>query len=432
MSNTLSVHLVSLGCPKNLVDSERLLGAATSMGFLPTLDPSSADLIIVNTCAFIGAAAREAVAAVLEAAEVKKPEAHLVVVGCLASRYGRELATNLPEASLVMVPADYHGFTRAVADLFDQFPPPPKGPFETWERQPGTPPWRAWLKVAEGCNHRCAYCLIPSLRGPLVTRNMDSLVKEAASLAESGVLEITLVAQDLTAWREGDKNLADLAQAIAQCGDFSWLRLMYSYPERLTSPLVKALAQVPKLVPYLDVPLQHASPEILRRMGRSGSDPLALIGRLRSWWPNLALRTTLMVGFPGETEEDYDQVVRLVEEGAFDHVGVFKFSPEDGTEAATFTGQVPQAIKERRRRGLLARQRRISLALNRARVGTERDILVEGPSDDSELVMTGRAEFQAPEVDGLIYFDGQQPQSGQMVKARLTKAGHYDLAATLI
>jgi ribosomal protein S12 methylthiotransferase len=402
------------------------------MGFLPTLDPSSADLIIVNTCAFIGAAAREAVAAVLEAAEVKKPEAHLVVVGCLASRYGRELATNLPEASLVMVPADYHGFTRAVADLFDQFPPPPKGPFETWERQPGTPPWRAWLKVAEGCNHRCAYCLIPSLRGPLVTRNMDSLVKEAASLAESGVLEITLVAQDLTAWREGDKNLADLAQAIAQCGDFSWLRLMYSYPERLTSPLVKALAQVPKLVPYLDVPLQHASPEILRRMGRSGSDPLALIGRLRSWWPNLALRTTLMVGFPGETEEDYDQVVRLVEEGAFDHVGVFKFSPEDGTEAATFTGQVPQAIKERRRRGLLARQRRISLALNRARVGTERDILVEGPSDDSELVMTGRAEFQAPEVDGLIYFDGQQPQSGQMVKARLTKAGHYDLAATLI
>jgi ribosomal protein S12 methylthiotransferase len=432
VTKDLAVHLISLGCPKNLVDSERLLGAAQSLGFKPTLDAGQADLIVVNTCAFIESAVREAVAAVLEAAEAKKPGARLAVVGCLASRYAGDLAKNLPEADLVMVPADYQGFVAAVSSMFGKKQPAEIGSFETWERLPGTPPWRAWLKVAEGCNHKCAYCLIPTIRGPLVVKSTDKLVAETAYLAASGVKELTLVAQDLTAWREGERNLADLAADIAAAGDFNWLRLMYAYPERLTSQLVQALAKVPKLVPYLDVPLQHASPAVLRRMGRKASDPLALVRRLRAWWPNLALRTTLMVGFPGETDKDYDMLVRLVEDGTFDHVGVFKFSPEEGTAAADFSGQVSALVKEKRRRNLMARQRRISLAINRARLGTELNILAEGLSAESDLVMTGRTEFQAPEVDGLVYFDGPQPQAGSLVRGRLTKAGPYDLAAVLV
>jgi ribosomal protein S12 methylthiotransferase len=426
------VHLVSLGCPKNLVDSERLLGAAANLGFRPTLEAGEADLIVVNTCAFIESATKEAVSAIIAAAEAKKSGARLAVTGCLASRYGSELSEALPEADLVMGPGQYEEFSRRLAALFNQRRPKEAGPFESWERLQGTPPWRAWLKVAEGCDHRCAYCLIPSLRGPLKARSLEALTLEAESLAAKGVKELTLVAQDLTAWHDRDLSLADLAEGLSKIKDLAWLRLMYAYPERLTKPLVKRLAAVPKLAPYLDVPLQHASPSILKRMGRRPIEPLALIRRLRDQWPGLAVRTTLMVGFPGETEADFELMVRLVEEGPFDHAGVFKFSPETGTRAARMPDQVPAFIKEKRRRTLMARQRRASLAHNKKRVGSLAAVLVEGPSEDSDLVMTGRGAFQAPEVDGLIYFDGPQPSAGRLVQARLTKAGPYDLVAELI
>jgi ribosomal protein S12 methylthiotransferase len=431
VSPASKVHLVSLGCPKNLVDSERLLGAAEALGFAPTLEISEADLIVVNTCAFIEPAAREAVDAILGAAAARKPGARLAVTGCLASRYGSGLAEGLPEVDLMMAPGGYEGFPAALASLFGLDRPGRSAPFESWERRTATPPWRAWLKVAEGCDHRCAYCLIPSIRGPLKVRPIEEVVMEAGRLVAAGAKELTLVAQDLAAWRDRGLGLADLAKAVASIGDLVWLRLMYAYPERLSGPLVRSLASIGKLAPYLDVPFQHASPSVLRRMGRRASDPLALAGRLRDWWPGLALRTTLMVGFPGETEADFDQLVRLVEEGRFDHLGVFKFSPEEGARAAAMGGQLPASVKERRRRALMARQRRVSLALNRARVGTETAVLVEGPSEDSDLVMTGRGPFQAPEVDGLIYFDGEQPAAGQMVTAKLVKAGAYDLVGAL-
>jgi ribosomal protein S12 methylthiotransferase len=263
-------------------------------------------------------------------------------------------------------------------------------------------------------------------------RKTKELLKEAESLVSSGVKELTLVAQDLTAWSDGPIGLDTLARSISELDGLLWIRLMYAYPERLTQSLVTSLSRIPKIVPYLDAPVQHASPRILHAMGRVAKNPMPLVERLRNLWPGIAIRTTLMVGFPGETEEDFDLLVRFLETAAFDQAGVFKFSPEEGAKASTFPNQVPKGIKEKRRRKLMARQRAISLANNRARVGQEKIVLVEGPSAESDLVMTGRADFQAPEVDGLIFFDGYQPQPGQFVRAKLLKAGPYDLTAKLL
>lgn len=426
------VHMISLGCPKNMVDSERLLAAVVKLGFIPTLDHGEADLIVVNTCTFILDATKETISEVIRASAERKPGALLAVTGCLPARYGDELIERMPEIDLVLPPDGYESFAKKTAALFDLKEPKLDAPFERWERKLGTPPWRAWLKVAEGCDHKCAYCLIPSLRGPLKARPMDELLEEAEGLAQSGVKELTLVAQDLTAWHDKDLDLADLAANLSAVKDLSWLRLMYAYPERLTPSLIRRLSKIPKLAPYLDVPFQHASPKVQRRMGRKAIDPLAMARRLRELWPGLALRTTLMVGFPGETDEDFDMLSRLVCEAAFDHLGVFIFSPEDGVRASRMPDQIQPVIKERRRRNLMARQRKVSLALNRARVGQEVEVLVEGPSADSDLVMTGRGTFQAPEVDGLIYFDGPQPPAGAIVKARLAKAGPYDMVAALV
>jgi ribosomal protein S12 methylthiotransferase len=427
----LKVHFVSLGCAKNFVDSERLLKAVTNLGYEPTDDPLKADLIVVNTCAFIKAATEEAVATILDLAAQKKPGARLVVAGCLAALYQSELKKELMEADLIIAPKDYQNFPAAISAWVGTEKATSSQSFETWARSLGTPQWRAWLKVAEGCDNRCAYCLIPVIRGPLCLRPLEELVQEATDLAALGVKELTVVAQDLTAWKGPNLTLVDLIKALSEVTGLVWLRLMYAYPGRLNEKLVRTLASIPKVVPYLDVPVQHSSPSILQRMGREICDPLKLVKDLKSWWPGLALRTTLMVGFPGETDEDFDLLIKLVEEGNFDHLGVFKYSPEKGTKAAQMAGQLPASIKEKRRRQLMARQRKVSLALNKARVGQEALFLVEGSSEDSPLVMTGRADFQAPEVDGIVYFDGLQPFAGQMVRGRFIKAGPYDLVASL-
>jgi ribosomal protein S12 methylthiotransferase len=260
---------------------------------------------------------------------------------------------------------------------------------------------------------------------------MEDLLGEAQNLVKSGVKELTLVAQDLTAWSDGDKYLDDLVSSLSELDGLVWIRLMYAYPDRLNKNLVESLAKIPKLVPYLDVPFQHASPKILKSMGRVTKNSIQLVKNLKKWWPGVALRTTLMVGFPGETDLDYEILVRFLESAAFDQVGVFKFSPEEGTKASNFPNQVPQWIKERRRRDIMSRQRKISLALNKARVGQTKLILVEGTTEETDLVMSGRADFQAPEVDGLIYFTGPQPKPGQMVMGKILDATHYDLSAAL-
>ncbi|MDR2934568.1 MAG: 30S ribosomal protein S12 methylthiotransferase RimO [Candidatus Adiutrix sp.] len=438
------LHLVSLGCAKNLVDSERLLGAAAGLGFQPETDPAEADLILVNTCAFLESAVREALEALMAVGRRKKPGAVLAAAGCLPARYqgaaGADLARGLPEVDWWLKPADYPGFEAKIAALLRRrarlirpaFTPDGRA---AGRRLTGTPFFRAYLKIAEGCHRRCAFCLIPALRGPLVSYDPGRLAEEAALLAAGGVLELTLVAQDLTAYGRDQGRpgaLLSLVKRLAETPGLAWLRLLYAYPEGLTEKLVRGLAETPKVLPYLDLPLQHAAPDLLRRMGRPAAPPLALVERLRRWWPGLALRTTLMVGFPGETEAHLAELLDFVARAAFDHLGVFKFSPEEGVRAAGFPGQLPAGVKEKRRRAVLAAQRRVALARNRDRLGQVVEVLVEGPAEGAGPVMTGRAWFQAPEVDGLVYFDGEQPETGRLVKARLVKAEAYDLAARLV
>jgi ribosomal protein S12 methylthiotransferase len=437
-----TIHLISLGCAKNLVDSERLLGSALA-SFRPVADPAEADLIIVNTCAFLQSATEEALEAIMAAGAAKKPGAKLVVAGCLPARYeGRErisLAAGLPEVDLFLSPPDYPRFEAELAKLMHLKTPPPVPAFAAdggigGGRVLSTPPFRAYLKISEGCDNRCTYCLIPRLRGPLKSEALERLAREAEELADSGVKELTLVAQDLTSYgrdRNEKEALIKLAKRLSATPGLEWLRLLYVYPERLTEKLVKTLADTPKVVPYLDVPFQHGAPDVLRRMGRRADiRPLALVEKLRSWWPGLALRSTMIVGFPGETEKDFEQLAAFVSEAAFDHLGVFKYSSEEHTPASRMAEQTPPHLKEKRRRRLMAIQRKISLRLNRGRVGQTTPVLVEGPAPDSGLVVVGRASFQAPEVDGLIYFEGPSPRPGAIVPTLLTKAAPYDLVGT--
>ena len=436
------LHLISLGCAKNLVDSERLLGAAVeNLGFQPGAAAPEADLILVNTCAFLESAVEEALAALMEAGRLKKPGAVLAALGCLPARYkgpeGADMARGLPEVDLWLKPVDYPNFEAEITSRFRR--PPADGPpafspagRPRGRRLLGTPFFRAYLKIAEGCHRRCAYCLIPALRGPLTSYALEDLAEEAARLAGGGALELTLVAQDLTAYgrdQGAPGALLSLVRRLSATPGLAWLRLLYAYPEGLSEKLVRGLGATPKVLPYLDLPLQHAAPELLRRMGRPSSSPAALLKRLRRWWPGLALRTTMMVGFPGETEAHFAELLNFVIESEFDHLGVFKFSPEPGVRAANFPDQVPAAIKEKRRRALMAAQRRVSLAKNRARLGQTAEVLVEGPTEGTGPVMTGRAWFQAPEVDGLVYFDGDQPEAGRLVQARLIKASAHDFIA---
>ncbi|MDR1039472.1 MAG: radical SAM protein [Deltaproteobacteria bacterium] len=462
----LKVHLVSLGCAKNLVDSERLLGEAArilSAGVCAV--PEEADLVMLNTCAFIRAAQEEAVAAVFDLKSRMKPGARLAVLGCLPRLADGRL--ELPEADLVVPVGSYAEFPEMVGRLFgpggdagggmdgapgrgaavslDGAPdgvlkgvgpggvrlvsPPP---FESWERAPeGTPRFRSYLKIAEGCDRRCSYCLIPSIRGPLAPVPLAALMDEAEALAAAGVLELTLVAQDLTAWRDGTHDLGDLCRELSGIAGLRWIRLMYLHPDGLGGRALERLKAAPKVVPYLDVPFQHASARMLGAMGRGRADPMDVVREVREIWPEAALRTTLMTGFPGETEEDFRIMLDFIDEARLDHVGFFKFSREEGTPAARLADAVPRGVAERRRRTLAAAQRKVSRAANRARVGRILEVLVEGPSDDAPEVSCGRGTFQAPEADGLVYFDGEQPQAGSVVRARIVRAGDYDLVASL-
>jgi ribosomal protein S12 methylthiotransferase len=439
------IHLVSLGCAKNLVDSERLLASALGgLGLEAAPGAEEADLIVLNTCAFLESAVKEALETLMDLGARKKAGGALMVCGCLPARYhgpeGEELIKGLPEVDLWLRPDQYHNFEKSVAGLLGLKNAPPAGPSFQADGRPvggrilGTPFFRAYLKIAEGCDNRCRYCLIPSLRGPLKSYPAEGLVKEAGDLVDGGVRELTLVAQDLTAYgrdlgRPGA--LPALVRELSARPGLDWLRLLYAYPERLSERLVKDLAGTPKVVPYLDLPFQHASPEILKRMGRNPAPPLRLVENLRRWWPGLALRSTFIVGLPGETEERFAELESLVAAAAFDHLGVFKYSPEPGTPAAGRPDQTPQSLKEKRRRRIMAAQRKISLARNRARLGQIFPVLVEGPAPDSDLLTVGRAPFQAPEVDGLIYFEGEQPRAGQIVETEIIRAAPYDLVGRL-
>ncbi|HWP34387.1 MAG TPA: 30S ribosomal protein S12 methylthiotransferase RimO [Thermodesulfobacteriota bacterium] len=440
-----SVYYVSLGCPKNFVDTEVMLGSLLEAGYRPVADPAEAEVLVVNTCAFIREAKEESIETILELAAYKTPgrgrARTLVVTGCLPQRYERQLKAELPEVDLFLGTGDY----PKLAALLEQpravqraFTVGPAGYLPEADDPRPTALGRAsaYLKIAEGCDHTCAFCAIPAMRGRLVSRPIESVVAEAARLAEAGTRELVLVSQDTTAYgcdRRDGTSLPALVRRLAALRGIEWIRLMYAYPAEVTDELIELLAQEPKLCGYLDMPIQHVADGVLRRMRRKGDGAAIrrLVERLRARVPHLALRTTVLVGFPGETDRDFAELLAFVEEGHFDYLGVFRFSREDGTAADAMDGQVPERVKRQRRSAVLQAQARVAAARNRARIGSRQPVLVEA-AGAGRRPARGRTAQQAPEIDGCVYLTGRPVPAGTLAEARITDSRGYDLVAELI
>ncbi|MFA4903537.1 MAG: 30S ribosomal protein S12 methylthiotransferase RimO [Desulfobaccales bacterium] len=441
----LKIYAVSLGCPKNLVDTEIMLGRLTQAGWEVTGDPAAADVLLVNTCGFIEAACKEAVDTILSMARVKEnePGKRLVVAGCLVQRYGADLAQELPEVDLFVGVNDFPaladmlaGLATGQADrLFHTAPPYAYAAPEA--RYPATPAHLAYLKIAEGCSHRCTFCIIPQIRGPLRSRPLKTLVREAELLAGAGVKELILVAQDTTAYGKeepGQPGLAALLRELAGIDGFRWIRLLYAHPARITRELLETMAAHPRILPYLDLPIQHGHDEVLRRMGRGYGrrEILDAVQLIREILPGATLRTTVMTGFPGETEEHYQTLIDLMEEVRFDHLGVFLYCPETGTPAAQWSPKVSRREARRRARHLKAIQARIVKARLKALVGQVAEVLVEGVSPESDYLLTGRMMSQAPDIDGQVYITAGVGQVGEIQTVRITRALPYDLVGEIV
>lgn len=434
------LHLVSLGCPKNLVDSEVMLGILERDGYTIEEDPAAADILLINTCGFIQPAVEEAVDEILRLAEYKEedPRKILAVTGCLVQRYGSEMQAEFPEVDLFIGADGFQNIDvllrRAISEkqpLFDLRAPEFLMSSAT-PRKPSTPFFRAYLKITEGCDNRCAYCMIPSIRGSLRSRSIKDLVDEAVKLESSGVRELTLIAQDLTAYGDDlqdGSNLPKLLREILNSVSIPWLRLLYLYPSSISDELLELMANQPRIMPYLDIPFQHVSNEILKRMNRRyGRRELdELIDLIRSYLPECCIRTSLMVGFPGETDEHAREMIECLEKWRLDHVGVFQYADEEGSPAFLFTDKVAEEIKEERYKLVMETQAVISTEKLTSFSGKMEPILLEGVSEESELLLQGRTRFQAPDIDGCVYITDGTANPGDIVEARITETHTYDL-----
>ncbi|HWP65648.1 MAG TPA: 30S ribosomal protein S12 methylthiotransferase RimO [Candidatus Limnocylindria bacterium] len=444
MSRALAkVHLLTLGCPKNQVDSEIMLGRLARAGHEIVLDPEEADVLVVNTCAFVADAKQESIDAVLDAARVKAARAgrRLVVSGCLAQRYAAELPALLPEVDAFVGTGALDDITTAVAEAPASAPSVYLGAPHVLPLHAAAPRvrtgawWSAYLKVSEGCDHRCSFCIIPKIRGRHESRSMDDLLDEAAALAADGVLELNLVAQDLTAYgrdRRDGSSLAVLLRALARrVPDVRWLRLLYAYPASVDDALLEVMADEPAVCRYLDMPLQHIADGVLRAMRRerSGAAIRRLVRRIRDAVPGIALRSSFIVGFPGERARDVDELCAFLEEAEFEHAGVFRYSREENTPAAALPEQVPERTKRARWERVMAVQAGVSARRMRAQVGRELDVLVE--REEAAGIVVGRTAAQAPEIDGVIRLRGEAAP-GDMVRARVTGAATYDLEGEVL
>lgn len=438
-----TVYMVSLGCAKNLVDSEVMLGLLDQAGYTVAPDPEAADLLLVNTCGFIGSAVEEAVEEILTLARYKEedPAKKLVVTGCLVQRYGEELQKELPEVDL-FVGTD--GFKDLISLLGGERGPGGlvRSPVSTFlmdsslPRKLSTLAHRAYFKITEGCDNRCTYCLIPSIRGRLRSRAMDDLLVEARGLGSLGLKELTLIAQDLLAYGmdRGDAELTGLLEQLLAGTDIPWLRLLYLHPARLNEEFLRFIADRPRILPYLDIPVQHVSDRILKRMNRPyGRRRLdELVAAVRQHLPGAAIRTTLMVGFPGETEAEVEEMAAFLRDHRFDHVGVFAYANEDGCAARGFDGQVAEEAKEERRARIMELQAGISREKLEVMVGRVEQVLVEGVSRETDLLLEGRTRWQAPEIDGCVYITAGETRPGALVDVRITEAHQYDLVGELV
>ena len=440
-----SVHLISLGCPKNTADSELMLGALVRAGFEVTIDPQQAQVLLVNTCAFIEPAKKESIDAILGAAEVKKNGAgkRLVVAGCLSQRYGSELREQFPEVDIFVGTGNFLDLPELLrrSERPELRPIPYTGaahllPSAEAPRIRTGDPFSAYLKVSEGCDHRCAFCIIPRIRGRHESRPLEDVVQEAMRLAASGVREINLIAQDLTAYGRDLKpraSLAALLRRLAPIDGIRWIRLLYCYPNFVTDELLAAIASLEKVVNYIDMPLQHADDAMLRAMKRERSaDALRrLLERVRAAIPGVALRTSFIVGFPGETDAAFAALVDFVREQKFDRVGVFTYSREENTAAYGLADQVSEGVKRRRRAELMEVAAEISLEKNRGLVGREIEVMVEGAAPGRATRLRARTSAQAPEIDGMVLLSGEA-EPGEIVRARIERATTYDLHGRIL
>ena len=453
----MKIGFVSLGCPKNLVDSEVMLGMAEKDGHEITSDASQADVLVVNTCAFIDRAKQESIDTILEMAELKKQAAgrKLVVTGCMAERYREELKKEIPEIDAIYGTGEVEGLAGFMAGASGAAPSAAKAlPFYTkppvfgvdlptyiydadTPRKRVTPGHYAYVKIAEGCDYKCAFCIIPKMRGHYRSRSIDSIVTEAEQLAAQGVKELLLISQDTTFYGidRGERGaLPKLLRALNNVAGLEWVRLLYLYPTTITADVIDAIADLDKVVKYIDLPLQHASDAVLKRMKRPGTRKsyVRLLENIRARIPNVALRTTFIVGFPGETADDFAELEGFISEIGFDHVGVFTYSHEEGTSAHDLKDDVPAATKKKRQDRLMARQRDIVAARQQARLGERTRLVVDGQSPEHELVLQGRLPGQAPEIDPVVYLTDCDPSSfpkGSFIDVEIVGAEGYDLVA---
>ena len=432
------IMFISLGCDKNTVDTEFMLGLIRERGYSLTNEESEADAIVINSCAFIKDAQQESINAIIEAAEYKKTGKlkRLVVAGCLAKRYAGEIKKEIPEVDAIVGTTAIDKICDALEGKGDFVEDTDRLPLPDVTRVVTTGAYYSYLKIAEGCDKHCSYCIIPSLRGHFRSIPMERLVSEAEFLAEGGTKELVLVAQETTVYGTdiyGKKMLPELLKRLCRIEGLSWIRVMYCYPEEITDELIDTIAAEPKLCHYLDLPIQHASDRILKRMGRRTDRAAleAIIAKIRKKIPDVCLRTSLISGFPGETEEDHAELLDFVEKTGFERLGDFTYSKEDGTPAAKFPDQVPQRIKNKRRKDIMTLQQKISLEKGKAKVGSVMDVMVEGklPEDN---IWIGRSYMDAPGVDGYVFLHSdREHMSGDIVKVRITASKEYDLVGDI-
>lgn len=441
----MKIGFVSLGCPKNLVDSEVMMGQLVAKGHELTPHPDQAEVLVVNTCSFIDPAKQESVDTILEMAEYKKTgrARKLIVAGCLVERYRGDIRQELPEVDALV---GTNQLEQIVALCEGEEPAgssvEPYLYHDLTPRVLSTPGHFAYIKIAEGCDHPCTFCVIPQYRGAFRSRRFESVISEASRLLQQGVREINLIGQDTTCYgedlglRDGLPHLLERLAAIETPRE-KWIRFLYAYPNKVTQKLLDTIAAYRSLVKYLDIPLQHASARVLKRMKRGGSGDifLKLLERIRRTIPAVAIRTSFITGFPGETKEDFEELCQFVEAARFDNLGVFTYSDEDTSASYALDGKVDGRTMQNRKRHLMALQRKIARAHNRALVGSEVTVLVEGPSQQTDLLWEARLASQAPGIDGIVLindFQGAEPRSGEMRRLRITEAHDYDVVGTLL
>lgn len=444
-SNNLTIFFVSLGCDKNLVDSEVMLGILRAHGFTLVDDEMEADIIVVNTCSFIHDAKEESIQTILEMAEMKhscRCKA-LIVTGCMAERYKDEIMTEIEEVDAVIGTTSYQHIAEVVAEVLEgqkvkQFDDLQAMPEVDVQRIMTTGGYSSYLKIAEGCDKHCTYCIIPKLRGSYRSHSMDYLIKQAESLAAQGVKELNIVAQETTVYGtdlyNGQKMLPELLKRLCRIEGLSWIRVLYCYPEEINEELIQVIKEEPKICHYLDLPIQHANDTILKRMGRrtSKQELIDIVQKLRKEIPDICLRTTLITGFPGETQEQHEEVMEFIDTLEFDRLGAFTYSPEEDTPAATFEDQIDEEVKEDRQADIMELQQEIAFDKAEDMIGREVLVMIEGKVAD-ENAYVGRTYRDAPNVDGLIFINTDvELISGDFAKVKVTGALDYDLIGELM